>query len=125
MATRFDNLIQEEEKKQENPFSKSKHSLQGADSGKQGSIKKEEYVPPRPSLASADNLEHEETESSRSKKMSKDDIEKLFSGISKKKRSVAKTFYMDESNYKKLEKIANLQKISVSKALNEILSKLL
>lgn len=56
---------------------------------------------------------------------SKFDVAKIFSEKPKKKKALAKTFYMSEENMDKLEKIAKSQKISVSKALNEILANIL
>lgn len=53
------------------------------------------------------------------------DIDKILSDASKKTRSSAKTFYMTEDNMEKLEKLAKLQKISISKVLNEILNNVL
>lgn len=53
------------------------------------------------------------------------DISKIFSNAPKKKKSVAKTFYMSATNMEKLEKLAKSQKMSVSKVLNEILNNVL
>lgn len=53
------------------------------------------------------------------------DISKIFSDKPKKKKSVAKTFYMNATNMEKLEKLAKSQKMSVSKVLNEILNNVL
>ena len=53
------------------------------------------------------------------------DISKIFADTPKKRNAVAKTFYMNESNMDKLEKLAKAQKMSVSKVLNEILSNVL
>ena len=50
------------------------------------------------------------------------DISKIFSDKPKKKKSVAKTFYMSATNMEKLEKLAKSQKMSVSKVLNEVLN---
>ena len=53
------------------------------------------------------------------------DISKIFSDKPKKKKSVAKTFYMSATNMEKLEKLAKSQKMSVSKVLNEVLNNVL
>ena len=53
------------------------------------------------------------------------DMSKIFSDKPKKKKSVAKTFYMSATNMEKLEKLAKSQKMSVSKVLNEILNNVL
>lgn len=131
--TRYDNVVKSGKP---NPFEKANSTLKGAPDTDQTVITQSEPVKTEPKQVVKQDIEqvisvYEDANTSTTTdesvpltKNGKLDINSLFPDA-KKKESLAKTFYMDKSNYAKLEKIAKSQKISVSKALNEILRNIL
>lgn len=99
----------------ENRFSKGVKAAKERTAEIEANKKKQEQVVDQTKI---EELPEEQTET-------KIDISKIFSNTPKKKKSVAKTFYMSATNVEKLEKLAKSQKMSVSKVLNEILNNVL
>lgn len=87
-------------------------------------IKKNQEVQ-QPVAEEVSENQTEDKKQSENDSSTKLDISKIFSDTPKKKKALAKTFYMSEANMEKLEKLAKSQKMSVSKVLNEILSNVL
>ena len=113
-STKYSAVIQSET---ENVFEKSNNTLKGA---------------PKKSKPSEDdkmesNTAPEETATKKTLTLTKDgklDIKSLLAD-KKKPKSKTHSLYLDDDIYEKLEKVAKANKISVSKALNELLRSIL
>lgn len=113
--TRFDTLVEQEEKKvkeaaKENPFTRSTQTLKKAAGNQQ--------------TTQTDNKSSSEIESNVLEKNKKLDVKSM---LADRKKITSKTYslYLDSDVYDKLAKAAKSNKMSVSKALNELLRSIL
>ena len=105
MATKYDDIIKKEEKNiSSNPFNKARENVKGADNN-------------------TDVIENKnESNSNQGIDINKTiNVSEIFNNYPKKKEMQAKSYYLSNANIRKLERIAKMQKISDSKALNKIL----
>ena len=135
-ATRFDKIVNKEEKKKRtNAFVKSNSTLKGA-SDKEDAVDENSAMPLEddiPVTEKVDNIQNDEKPQPEKRentkknlvldKSGKLDLKSLINA--KDGESKSYSLYLKEKTYKELEKLAKSQNVSVSRALNDILDSIL
>lgn len=132
MSNRFDNIVESEEKKAEkrkksNAFVRSNSTLKSSNATEQEEVDNNFQVEKEPESQPEVEEKAEEEQKKHSNlvidKSGKLDVKALIN--SKDGDSKSYSLYLKKNTYKKLEKIAKSQNVSVSKALNDILDSIL
>lgn len=135
-ATRFDKIVNtEEKKKRTNAFVKSNSTLRGASDQESGEAEKAAMSVTDDTLETEESVDVQSIEKPQTVKREKGkksltldksgklDLKSLINA--KDGDSKSYSLYLKEKTYKELEKLAKSQNVSVSRALNDILDSIL